>query len=51
MPDHNFGKKLVHTLNYPITTTSVNHTGEPPLNDPDDIMKQFGNKIDLMVDE
>ena len=51
MPDHNFGKNLVQTLNYPITTTSVNHTGEPPLNDPDDIMKQFGNKIDLMVDE
>ncbi len=51
MPDHSFGKNLVQTLNYPITTTSVNHTGEPPLNDPDDIMKQFGNKIDLMVDE
>jgi L-threonylcarbamoyladenylate synthase len=51
MPDHSFGKNLVQTLNYPITTTSVNHTGEPPLNDPDDIMKQFGNKINLMVDE
>ena len=51
MPDHHFGKNLVQTLKYPITTTSVNHTGEPPLNDPDDIMKQFGNKIDLMVDE
>ena len=51
IPDHHFGKNLVQTLKYPITTTSVNHTGEPPLNDPDDIMKQFGNKIDLIVDE
>ena len=51
IPDHFFGKNLVQTLNYPITTTSVNHTGEPPFNDPDDIIKQFGDKIDLMVDE
>ena len=51
MPNHPFGKNLVQTLNFPITTTSVNRTGEPPLNDPDDIMKQFGDKIDLMVDD
>ena len=51
MPGHYFGKNLVHRLNHPITTTSVNHTGHPPLNDPDDIMKQFEDKIDLMVDE
>jgi len=51
MPDHPFGKKLVQKLNYPITTTSVNRTGEPPLNDPDEIMEQFGSEIDLLVDE
>jgi tRNA A37 threonylcarbamoyladenosine synthetase subunit TsaC/SUA5/YrdC len=51
MPGHYFGKNLVHRLNHPITTTSVNHTGHPPLNDPDDIMKQFEDKIDLMVDD
>jgi L-threonylcarbamoyladenylate synthase len=51
IPDHSFGKNLVQLLNYPITTTSVNHAGKPPLNDPDDIMKQFGDKIDLMIDE
>lgn len=51
MPDHPFGKKLVKTLNYPITTTSVNRTGELPLNDPDEIIKQFRNEIDLLIDE
>ena len=51
IPDHLFGKNLVQMLKFPITTTSVNRTGEPPLNDPNDIMKQFGNQIDLLVDE
>ena len=51
MPDHFFGKELVKTLNYPITTTSVNRTGELPLNDPDEIIKQFRNEIDLLIDE
>ena len=51
MPDHPLGKELVKTLNCPITTTSVNRTGEQPLNDPDEIMKQFRNEIDLLIDE
>ncbi|MDP6685208.1 MAG: L-threonylcarbamoyladenylate synthase [Candidatus Marinimicrobia bacterium] len=51
IPNHPFGKNLVQTLNYPITTTSVNRTGKIPLNDANEIMKQFGNQIDLLVDE
>ncbi len=51
IPDHPFCKSLVQMLKFPITTTSVNQTGKPSLNDPSDIMKQFGNQIDLLVDE
>jgi L-threonylcarbamoyladenylate synthase len=51
IPDHSFGKNLVRLLNFPITTTSVNRTGETPLNNPDEIMNQFGGQIDLFIDE
>ena len=46
-----FGTQLVEKLGSPITTTSVNETGKPPLNDPEQIMKQFGSSIDLLVDD
>ena len=51
IPNHKFGVKLVKKLGFPITTTSVNQTGEMPLNDPKKIIKKFGSKIDLLVDE
>ncbi|MFQ6615371.1 MAG: L-threonylcarbamoyladenylate synthase [Fidelibacterota bacterium] len=50
MPDHPFPTKLTERLNFPITTTSVNRTGEPPLNDPAAIARQFANDVDLIVD-
>ena len=51
IPDHTFGTQLVEKLGSPITTTSVNETGKPPLNNPEQIMKQFGSSIDLLIDD
>jgi len=50
IPDHPFPIKLTKQLQFPITSTSVNRTGENPLNDPDIIKKTFGNKISLIID-
>jgi L-threonylcarbamoyladenylate synthase len=33
--------KLIEILNFPLITTSVNRSGEPPLNDPQKIMQAF----------
>ena len=50
IPNHNFGIDLVNQLGKPITTTSVNHSGMPPLNKVDDIMELFGSSFDLLID-
>lgn len=51
IPDHPFPMKLAGRLQFPITSTSVNRTGENPLNDPKKIAKMFGDEIDLIVDD
>lgn len=51
IPEHPFPIKLVKELGYPITTTSVNRTGEVPLNDPHKIAQEFGEMIDMIVDD
>ena len=51
IPDHSFGINLVRELCKPITTTSVNISGNPPINDPEEIMNSFSDSIDLFIDE
>ena len=51
IPDHGFGINLVRELCKPITTTSVNISGNPPINDPEEIMNSFSDSIDLFIDE
>ena len=34
----------------PVTATSANLSGESPLNDPDDVVRAFEGKIDLLLD-
>jgi L-threonylcarbamoyladenylate synthase len=51
LPGHPCGPELVRRLGVPITTTSVNRSGEPPLNDPDRILAAFGDAIDLLIDD
>ena len=47
VPDHLFCNKFPH----PITSTSVNRTGEKPLTKPDDISNEFISDIDLIIDD
>jgi len=49
-PDHFFVIELVRRLDFPITSTSVNRTAEPPLNDPGTIIELFGAEVDLIID-
>lgn len=51
IPNHSFLKSVLSLFNKPITTTSINETGQEPLHNPDDIENIFGNKIDLLIDE
>ena len=50
IPDHLFVIELVKRLDFPITSTSVNRTGEKPLNDPHAIAELFGMEVDLIID-
>jgi L-threonylcarbamoyladenylate synthase len=50
MPRHTYPINLCKTLNFPITTTSVNKAGKDPLNDPELIRNQFHDEIDLIID-
>lgn len=51
IPDVSFGPDLVSITGRPLTTTSVNRSGEAPLNDPAIIMNLLrDDEIDLLVD-
>ena len=51
LPDHSFSTNLCKLIDGPITTTSVNRTGEIPLNDPNEIFKVFNGEFDLLIDD
>ncbi len=46
---HPFVKGLCESLNQPIISTSVNHHGKRPMNDPDIIKNELGESIDFIV--
>ena len=50
VPNYSFLIKLLSLYKKSITTTSINATGQEPLNNPDEIEKMFGNDIDLILD-
>ncbi|MFQ6674310.1 MAG: L-threonylcarbamoyladenylate synthase [Fidelibacterota bacterium] len=49
IPRHPFPVDLTRRLGFPITTTSVNRTGQDPLNDPERIARVFGDDVDLIA--
>lgn len=49
VPRHPFPSRLAMRFGNPITTTSVNRSGQPPLNDPETILLEFGSEIALVV--
>ena len=51
IPDHPFCLEIAKTCNIPITTTSVNRTGQKPQSNADNIIKHFGNDVDLIIDD
>ena len=51
LPDHSFATNLCKLIDGPITTTSVNRSGEMPLNDPNEIFKVFNGEFDLLIDD
>ncbi len=51
IPDHRFPRIVAEKTGRPLTTTSVNRSGQPPLNDPGLIREQFGQAVDLIVDD
>lgn len=51
IPDHPFCHKISNTYENPITTTSVNRTGQEPLFDPDLIEHEFHNEIELIIED
>ncbi len=50
IPDNKVCLEIVKQLGHPIVSTSVNVTGEPNYSDPLEIEKEFGDKIDLIID-
>ena len=50
IPKHKFCYDISREYDKPITTTSVNRSGEQPFNDPETISEIFGEGIDLLID-
>ena len=50
IPNYPFLITLLSEYTKPITTTSINTTGQEPLNNPDKIEEMFGDSIDLILD-
>ena len=50
IPNYPFLITLLSEYTKPITTTSINTTGQAPLNNPDKIEEMFGDSIDLILD-
>ena len=51
IPANPFGPNLCDKLGFPITTTSVNRSGQEPFNDPDEIIAEFDGEFDLLIDD
>ena len=51
IPHHEFCSQITEKYPNPITTTSINRTGEKPLTNPNLIRKKFGKEIDLIIED
>jgi L-threonylcarbamoyladenylate synthase len=48
IPNHRFCYKLISELKMPLISTSVNRTGNEPMNDSSMIIQEFGNEVDAI---
>jgi L-threonylcarbamoyladenylate synthase len=49
-PDSPFLQALLGALSVPLVSTSVNHSGEPPIASFDEVVAAFGRDVDALVD-
>lgn len=50
-PGDEWLRKIIKLVGYPIYSTSVNHAGEPSMTKIADIIKNFSDSVDLIVDK
>ncbi|WP_457615290.1 L-threonylcarbamoyladenylate synthase [Methanopyrus sp.] len=50
IPDHPFFLRVVRRFGRPIVTTSANISGQPAPTDPDEVLEQLGDRLDLLVE-
>ncbi|PKL49175.1 MAG: threonylcarbamoyl-AMP synthase [Nitrospira bacterium HGW-Nitrospira-1] len=50
VPGESFALELVRSLGFPITATSANISGMPPADNADDVVRYFGDALDLIID-
>lgn len=48
IPNNKFCIKLLESIKMPLISTSVNYSGQEPLNSPDIIMQEFGKEVDAV---
>lgn len=48
VPNHRFCSKLLNELKMPLISTSVNRTGNEPMNDSSMIIQEFANEVDAI---
>jgi L-threonylcarbamoyladenylate synthase len=49
MPDWDILHRIINKIGYPLISTSVNYSGLPSFNEKDIIIKEFLNKVDLII--
>lgn len=48
IPNNRFCLKLLNEIKMPLISTSVNRSGNPPMNDPGMIIQEFGKEVDTV---
>jgi L-threonylcarbamoyladenylate synthase len=49
-PRHHLTCRLITALGFPITGTSANRSGRPPLTTAAEVAREFGDDVDLILD-
>ena len=49
-PDARVSCQLIEAFGCPVTGTSANRSGLPVAGSPDDVIQQFGNEVDIVID-
>ncbi len=50
IPGQSFALDMIQSLQFPVTSTSANISGMPPADSPNDVVKYFDGRLDLLID-